>query len=129
MTPGRRRLLVGLVSVVALALAATVLWSFGEQLALARRMRVDARQMAAEVAQELAISESLSLQLESIGTEAYVEEWARTEGGMARPGEVVVRVVPDSGSTPTPETPLVPEPKNTKQPFWIELWELLTKPE
>ena len=65
MTPGRRRLVIGLISVVALALAATVAWGFGKQLALARQMRVDTRRVEAAIAQELAISESLSLQLES----------------------------------------------------------------
>jgi hypothetical protein len=63
MARGQRRLLVGLVSVVTIGLAATVVCRFGNQLTQARQTREDATQVAAAVAQEMAISETLSLQL------------------------------------------------------------------
>lgn len=61
-------------------------------------------------------------------SDAYVEEWARSEGKMVLPGEVLVVPVPSLssvGATPTPvfEVAQVVAPPDQPQP-WVLWWQI-----
>ena len=117
-----------LVAIIAvIATVGIIVWGFAKQLALARQMRDEENRLAQAVATERARHTELVAQLEYVQSDAYVEEWARTEARMAKPGEVIVVPVDEAEEEPTAETePSPPEPES--QPFWAELWELVFGP-
>ena len=66
-------------------------------------------------------------QIEYASSSAAVEEWAYSEGGLARPGDVVIQPIPAPGETPEP-TP-VPEVQEPEQNNWDVWWSLFFDPE
>lgn len=61
-----------------------------------------------------------------VQSDAYVEQWARSEGAMIRPGEVLVYPVPAAGAeiapTPVPVGPSVPVQTMPPQPEVWQVW-------
>ncbi len=126
--PNRSQLAVGVATTIALAIVGTLVWGFGQQLALARQMRAEEMQLKQTVAAEQARHDDLVAQSEYVRSDEYVEHWARGEAKMAKPGEVSIVVLTDSSEEPAgdaqPTLTLEPE----AQPFWVELWELVFAP-
>jgi cell division protein FtsB len=75
-----------------------------------------------EVSQYTATIKSLYTQIAYATSEAAVEEWARQEGHMARPGDVLIVPVSPGGTTPQS----VFQPTPTPQPVsnWEVWWAL-----
>jgi cell division protein FtsB len=122
--PNRGRLAIGIVVVIALLVVGGLVLGFGQQVMLAREMRMEEDRLELAVATEQTRHDELTALSEYVGSDEYVEEWAREEAKMAKPGEVVViPMATDEGPTPEarPENTPTPEPR----PFWIEWWELL----
>jgi len=122
--PNRGRLAIGIVVVIALFVVGGLVVGFGQQVMLAREMRTEEDRLELAVATEQTRHEELTALSEYVGSDEYVEEWAREEAKMAKPDEVVViPMATDEGPTPEtqPENTATPEPR----PFWIEWWELL----
>lgn len=68
-------------------------------------------------------------QRDYVRSDAYVEQWARSEGGMVRPGEVLVIPVPLNNAPAAVETPVIREsvPVETSPPApepWLVWWAL-----
>ena len=107
-------------------------WAFVEQLTLAQEFRGEEEKLEVIVATREARREQLTATLAYVQSDEYVEEWAREELKMARPGEVVVIPVV-SAEDEEPETAAtggtddgeldVPE-----RPFWRVWWEALFGP-
>ncbi len=124
----RNRLAVGIAAAVVTAIVGGIVWGFGQQVVRARQMRAEEVRLEQAVAAKQAYHDELIAQLEYVRSDEYVEQWAREDAKMARPGEIVVIVLDDTDTeqevdatpTPTPE----PEPKS----FWVELWELIFIP-
>ncbi len=124
----RNRLAVGIAAAVVTAIVGGIVWGFGQQVARARQMRAEELRLEQAVAAKQAYHDELAAQLEYVRSDEYVEQWAREDAKMARPGEVIVVVLDatdteqevDATPTPTPE----PEPKS----FWVEFWELIFIP-
>ncbi len=61
-----------------------------------------------------------------VQSDAYVEQWARSEGAMIRSGEVLVYPVPAAGAettpTPVPLGPSVPVQTTPPQPEVWQVW-------
>ena len=116
------------VIIAVLATVGIIVWGFTQQLMLARQMRDEERRLAQAVATERARYESLVAQLEYVQSDEYVEEWARTEARMAKPGEVIVVLVDEAEEESAEEAEPSPPLQSEEQPFWAELWELIVGP-
>jgi len=106
-------------------------WAFLQQLTLSDELRGETRQLELAVATQRAHQGHLTATLTYVHTDAYVEEWAREEARMARPGEVLVipiqvsrepEPVPIPTVQPTEEAP----PESESEPLWVVWWEALT---
>jgi len=56
----------------------------------------------------LATQQVLRSEIEYASSDAAVEEWAYSEGGMSRPGDIVIQPLPAPGAVPTPTPPPPP---------------------
>jgi cell division protein FtsB len=108
-------------------------WAFAQQLRLAQDLREEIAELEQAVATQEAIAAYLTATLEYVQTDTYVEEWAREEARMAKPGEVVVIPVGTLEAANPPATPeaqpqgdaaAIPEDK----PFWVVWWEAFFGP-
>ncbi len=75
-----------------------------------------------EVAQNTATIQSLYTQIAYATSEAAVEEWAREEGHMARPGDVLI--VPIAPGNPTAQGIIQPTPTQRPVANWEVWWAL-----
>jgi cell division protein FtsB len=122
--PSRDQLAVGVVFAVALATVAVFVWGFGQQLALARQMRVEEMRLEQAVAAERALNEDLKARLEYVKSDQCVEHWARAKMKMGKPGEVVVVLPKASSEEQAVDIQPTPSPNPGAQSFWNEWWEL-----
>ena len=107
-------------------------WAFVQQLSLAEELEEETRQLEQAVATQKAHQASLTATLVYVQTDTYVEEWAREEAKMARPGEVLLIPLEGSGeaepaATPTVSTEETPPPIPEDEPFWEVWWEAVTE--
>jgi cell division protein FtsB len=105
-------------------------WAFFKQLTLGGEFREEAEQLEQALATQEAQQAYLTATLTYVHTDAYVEEWAREEAKMAKPGEVVVIPIVGKGgqapaSTPTAEPDAAPAASGDR-PFWTVWWLALT---
>jgi cell division protein FtsB len=123
--PNRSQVAVGVVVAVAVVVVGGLAWGFGRQLVLARQMRTEEKRLEQLVAAEQARHDELVAQSEYVGSDEYVEHWARAEAKMARPGEVAVIVLTDSSAGPGIDVEPTPTPEPEVQSFWARLHELI----
>jgi cell division protein FtsB len=123
--PNRSQVAVGVVVAVAVAVVGGLAWGFGQQLVLARQMRIEEKRLEQLVAAEQARHDELVAQSEYVGSDEYVEHWARAEAKMSRPGEVAVVVLTDSSAGPDVDVEPTPTPEPERQSFWAKLHELI----
>jgi cell division protein FtsB len=107
-------------------------WAFVEQLTLAQELRGEEEKLEAIVATREARREQLTATLAYVQSDEYVEEWAREELKMAKPGEVVVIPVVSAGGDASEEAPTAQpdggEVDVPERPFWRVWWEALFGP-
>ena len=108
-------------------------WAFAQQLRLAQDLREEVEHLEQAVATQEAIRAYLTATLQYVQTDAYVEEWAREEARMAKPGEVVVipLVSPEGAAPPaTPEGQRLDDvvAQSKDRPFWVVWWEAIFGP-
>ncbi len=123
----RGRLAVGIIVVLALFVVGGLVLGFGQQLMLAREMRMEENRLEQAVATAQACRDELDTLSEQVESDEYVECWAREEAKMSKPGEVVVIPVVTSEG-PTPEAQQEESPTPEPRSFWSEFWELLFGP-
>ena len=126
--PNRSQIAVGVTVVIALAIVGGLVWAFGQQLARARQMRAEEVRLEKIVADTQAHHDELVARLEYVQSDEYVEQWARGETRMARPGETVVIVLADSDKEQAVGTQPAPISESEDLSFWAELWELILEP-
>ena len=127
--PNPRRLAVSVAIIVALTIVGAIVWGFSRQIMLARRMQAEERRLEEAVASEERRQEELLAQLEYVQSDAYVENWAREEAKMAKPGEVVFSIPGDGEGE---DTSVGEQPPNSEEtdhkPFWKKWWQSLFAP-
>ena len=123
--PNRSQVAVGVVVAVAVAVVGGLAWGFGQQLVLARQMRIEEKRLEQLVAAEQARHDELVARSEYAGSDETVEHWARAEAKMTRPGEVAVVVLTDSSAGPDVNVEPTPTPEPEGQSFWARLRELV----
>jgi cell division protein FtsB len=129
-TPRRRGDVSGVQIVFAaiLAIGLILALNFNSRISATQPMQQEYQRALAEIEQLQAEQAELLRLRDYVRSDAYVQQWARSDGKMARPGEVLIVPVPmdNSGApTPTPSvslddlrtTPIEPEP-------WMVWWAL-----
>jgi hypothetical protein len=96
--------------IVSLVVGLVVIVDFNRRLANAQRLVNDATQLANEVATLQAQREILITARAYANSDQAVEDWARSQGKLVLPGEVIVVPLPPGGVTPTPQPAPTPEP-------------------
>ena len=118
--PNRNQLAVGVAVVIALAIVGGIAWGFGQRLSLEQQMRAEEKRLEQAVADEEARHDDLVSQLEYVKSDEHVENWARKEMKMARPGEVAVVPLVSAGEEPASDAQPTPTPVPESRPFWVE---------
>lgn len=92
-----------LLAITSLILIVPLLVDINSRMENKRRMRQEQARLEAELAEVQAINEALQQELEYVTSDEYLEEWARVEARMSRPGEVAIipLVEESSGSAAT----------------------------
>ncbi len=127
----RLRIAMGAGILLVVVIVGGIGWAFFQQLALAEELRGETRQLEQALATQHARQDYLTATLTYVQTDEYVEEWAREQARMVKPGEVlVIPLVEGEGAepalTPTaqPEAPF--PPVTDDRPFWVVWWQTLT---
>jgi len=126
--PSRSRFAVGVVLAIVTAIVGGLVWGFGQQLSLARKMRAEEIRLEQAVATKQARHDDLAARAEYVKSDEYVEHWARRDAVMAKSGEVAVVVVEDQDEDSTPEAQPAQAVESEERSFWVDLWELVFGP-
>ena len=124
----RNQLAVAIAATAVAAIVVGIVWGVGQQVARARQMRAEEIRLEQAVAAKQAYYDELVVQLEYVRSDEYVEQWAREDAKMSRPGEVVVVVLDDVATETVVDTTPAPTVEPESRPFWVELWELVFTP-
>jgi cell division protein FtsB len=101
----------------------TVIINFSSRIQAERKISAEADRLSAEVTALAATQQALATQLAYVQSDAYVAEWAHSEGRYVRPGEVLVVPVPASTPAPTPiPLPTVSPLPPSKLQIWWDLF-------
>jgi cell division protein FtsB len=84
-----------------------------------QRLTLQHEQAVAELAALRATQIALEARIEQVSSDAAVEAWAYEQGGLVRPGDVVIVPQPAPGGVPAP-TP-TPQPHGEPRSNW-EIW-------
>lgn len=129
----RDELTIGVAAVVGVVVLGGVVWGFGRQITLIRQLRAEEKRLERVLKAERARHEELTAKLKRVKSDTYVEQWAREEAKMAKPGEVVIIMTSDTdggaGSLPHTQTeePDRPEPQSFWAVWWRQIHGSLTK--
>jgi cell division protein FtsB len=110
------------VFVVILAIGLLLALNLSGRIAAGQRIQADRQRLEREIAALEATQAALREESQWVQNPAFVERWARSEGKMVRPGEVLVVPVP-AGEAPTP-TPLASEEEAEEIVTWRVWWNL-----
>ncbi len=110
-------------SILAIGLLLAI--NFSNRISAGRRIQENYEALQMEIATLEAEQAALQEELSYVRSDAYVESWARAEGKMVRPGEVLVVPVPAGAPLPTPTpTPAVSVPLLDEEEPPMENWRL-----
>ena len=125
-------------AIILITIALAVVLDFGHRAAVSAELQKEAQRLEREVATLEAEHRALEQQREWVQTDDYVEEWARTEGGMVLRGETpivpvpVEQVAPPTRPTPTPPSEPNRPPSESGEgtsSHWREWWALFFGPD
>ncbi len=86
------------------------------------RQRTQRDRMQTEAVDLIRTEAALQAQLDYATSDLAVADWAREQGRMQQPGDMVIVPLPGEGVTPTPE--ITVEPTLTPVPKW-QIWRML----
>ena len=101
--------------------------NFSARIAASQPLQAAYSRVSSEIATLQVQQAQLTSQRDYVLSDAYVEQWARSDGKMVRPGEVLVIPVPSSADAATVEPVIVPESvqlAEDQQPPWVVWWQL-----
>jgi cell division protein FtsB len=125
--PNRNQIALGVALALIVVVIAGIAWAFGRQILLSRQLRAEERRMEQLLEAEQETHEALTATLEYAQSDAYVEQWARTEAKLAKPGEIVVIPPHAEDSAIASETPTPEENDPGDPPFWVKWWRSVFK--
>lgn len=106
--------------VIGMVIALWIIIDFNGRIQTEQRISAEANQLRVEVTSLAATQSALATELAHVSSDAYVAEWAHSEGRYVRPGEVLVVPVPASAATltPVPQVVVQPTPSSNFQIWW-----------
>ena len=125
-------------AIILITIALAVVLDFGHRAAVSAELKREARRLERQVATLEAEHRELEAQREWVETDGYVEEWARTEGGMVLRGETPVVPVPTGQEATAEIAASVPVSDSNKAAseeamgtggHWQEWWDLFFGPD
>jgi cell division protein FtsB len=87
--------------IAALILVVPLIVDINERVSDIRRKRQELTRLDTELAEVKAEHEALLEELEFVNGDAYLEQWARTDARMTKPGEVVIIPLPTDSAGQT----------------------------
>lgn len=123
--------------IILITIALAVVLDFGHRAAVSAELEREARRLERQVVTLEAEHRALETEQEWVQTDGYVEEWARTEGGMVLRGETPVvplptgQVSPAGGATSKPSAESIEAPSEgtgETSSHWQEWWALFFDP-
>ncbi len=114
-----RKKIIGAGAVLLLVL---LMMNLNSRLAEYFRLSSQRDQLSTQVAESLATKMALETQVAYATSDQAVEDWARNEGHLARPGDKVIIPLTPVGQTIQPEVQATPTP--TKVENWQVWWAL-----
>jgi cell division protein FtsB len=124
--PTRRGLNISVAQVIlvlGVVFALTVIINFSARIQAEQRISSQASQLRVEVTALASTQAAQATELAFVSSDAYVAEWAHSDGHMIQNGEVLVVPVPASDVTPTPAPkPVVVVPPTSNFQIWMELF-------
>jgi cell division protein FtsB len=115
---------VQIVFAVILAVGLILALNFSSRISATQPMQREYQRALAEIEQLQTEQAELIRLRDYVRSDAYVQQWARSDGKMARPGEVLIVPVPlDNSGAPTP-TPAVNLDDLRTTPIEPEPWEV-----
>ena len=115
--------------IVIILLAGGISWAFARQIVLHSQMRVEEERLEAAVQTAMAQQGHLTATLEYVRSEQYVEQWAREDARMARPGEVIVIPLAPPARPAVDLSEAEETPSQEPEPLWMKIWEALFGPD
>ena len=109
-----------LVLVAIITFALLIGYDFSRRLATNRRIAADYAQLQAEITNLEAQQADLKAKKAYVDSDAYVENWARSEGKLVRPGEHLV--IPLARPENQPGRGTLPMRSSTSGPNWYSWW-------
>jgi cell division protein FtsB len=107
----------------AILIGILILGDLSGRMTEARRLEQDAIQLRTVVAEQAAENQQLQTQIAEADTDWMVEQWARREAKMVRPGERLVIPIPAPDTIPTPMA--TPAPTHPTPSYWDVWWTFL----
>ena len=109
-----------IIGVIALVLLMLLMMNLNSRLSEYFRLSSTRDKLGVEVDQLKATKMALDTQVAYATSDQAVEEWARNEAHLARPGDKVIIPVTPVGQTPVPEVQATPtvQPVNNWQVWW-----------
>jgi cell division protein FtsB len=103
--------------------------NFSARIAASQPLQAAYSRVSSEIATLTVQQAQLTAQRDYVLSDAYVEQWARSDGKMVRPGEVLVIPVPSSldAAAATAEPLIVPESvhiADDQPPPWVTWWQI-----
>ncbi len=121
--------------IILITVALAIVLDFGHRVTVSAELQREAQRLEREVTTLEAENHVLVDQQDRVQTDDYVEEWARTEGGMVLYGETPVVPLPARQTTPTgkatPNPTLSDDTPSTEEisSHWPEWWALFFGPD
>lgn len=112
-------------SILAISLLLAI--NFSGRIAAGQRIDGELHALESTINAEQITATALKAELNYVSHDAYVEQWARQEGKMLKPGELLIKPVPGKQPTPLVPTPFLITVNNQPHPDtqnWQLWWEL-----
>jgi cell division protein FtsB len=114
--------------IVIVLLVGGISWAFARQIVLHSHMRVEEERLEAAVETAMAQQGYLTATLEYVGSDDYVEQWAREDARMAKPGEVIIIPLAPADRPAVDLSEIEETPSQEPEPLWVKVWEALFGP-
>jgi len=124
--------------IMLITIALAVVLEYGHRATVNAGLQRENQQLEQDVATLEAEYRALQVERDRVQTDAYVEEWARTEGVMVLQGETPVVPLPGGQTAPQEEVTPAPAPEPAGTPadrsgetasHWPEWWALFFGPD
>lgn len=108
------------VLILGVVFALSVIINFSARIQTEQRISAEANQLSGEVTALAATQAAQATELAFVNSDAYVAQWAHSEGRMVQAGEVLVVPLPASNVTPTPapQPTVIPTPTSNLEIWW-----------